>query len=130
MFFEDKDQFVNLKQQNRFSANKKLSDEQNTPNKCKFPKILNKKWKNLQNSRYVFNVNSNLLHVVQVNLNSKQKVNNQSSQHFKNKKYSNSNLKNQYSFESIHLRLTCNEALNDKDVSKEHLYLVNNLLEW
>ena len=84
---------------------------------CSFPKSLNKKWKNLRETKYAFNLHQNTLQILHSN---------NFTRYYRNHhKFSHDG--------SIYLKLNCLQELNNEvneHSSNESVFLVSNLLEW
>jgi hypothetical protein len=89
---------------------------------------MNKKWKNLRQTKQVFNSNMNTIQILDINLSSSS---------------SNQTKKQQHSYllnENIFLKLNCIQSFNSKSKiltnsnnkkkKNEFIYIVNNYLEW
>ena len=86
---------------------------------CVFPRFLNKKWTNLRQSKLVFNVHQNELHVVNVNNQSshQEQLNQQRHRH------------NHLSKDPAFLKLNCMQELV-KNFNEDSVFLVSNFYEW
>ncbi len=112
---------------------------------CSFPKDLNKKWKNLRQTKYAFNLNMNFLNILYLNQPSQNTTLQQ-----KNLKHSFSKSKsNNRNSESSFLRLNCVHEIKQPssrqrnktrtseyedsfylESRRQFVYLVNDLQEW
>lgn len=98
-----------------------ISGDSSNEISCRFPKFLNKKWKNLRQTKYVFNLNANTLQIIDSNNHSS------STLHALN--------------ENVFFKLNCIQSIksfkhsnsksnNNYKKRNEFVYLVNNHLEW
>lgn len=111
-FYANSNNFI-LKKRNIVSSNEEtariMAANQET---CSFPKTLNKKWKNLRETKYAFNQHQNTLQIMHLN---------NSTRH--HHKFSHD--------DNIYLKLNCQRELaNEARYPNESVFLVSDLLEW
>lgn len=102
---------------NNFILKKKKKIVHKKSDTCSFPKMLNKKWKNLRQTKYAFHSHRDTLQIMNLN-NSDQ--NNQ----YRHKSFSHE--------DSVFLKLDCVQALEASGVQSqdESVFLVSDFSEW
>jgi hypothetical protein len=99
------------------------SKDRETMNTCKFPRLLNKKWRNLDQTNFAINLNSNMLHISPTNQNSMNNF---------NFKLNCIDLLHNTTTTTTTTAATKNNNKEKEEISKKdhYIYLVNNLLDW